>query len=111
MQAPDVVNMPDGGGAVSQFLDSFLRGNRDDQPRKQEGSILRALNLMNNAYVESRLQYTGSTPSQLIVQHLNLSNSDLINTLYLAILSRNPSQAEMTAATAKLTGASNRSQA
>ena len=36
MQAPDVVNMPDGGGAVSQFLDSFLRGNRDDAPRKGE---------------------------------------------------------------------------
>src|ERR1017187_3901218 len=25
MQAPDVVNVPDGGGGVSQFLDTFLR--------------------------------------------------------------------------------------
>ena len=51
---------------MSPFLDTFLRGNRDDQPRKQDGSILQALNLMNNAFVESRLQYTGSTASQLI---------------------------------------------
>ena len=60
MQAPDVVNMPDNGGAVSQFLDNFLRGNRDDQPRKEEGSILQALGLMNDNFVESRIHATGS---------------------------------------------------
>jgi len=60
MQAPDVVNMPDGGGAVSQFLDTFLRGNRDDQPRKSEGSILQALGLMNDNFVESRIHATGT---------------------------------------------------
>jgi hypothetical protein len=109
MQLPDVVNAPQGG--VSTFLDSFLRGNRDDQPRKQDGSILQALNLMNNSYVESRIQYTGSTASQLIAQHLTLDNADLINTLYLTILSRYPTSAETTTAMAKLTGASNHSQA
>ena len=60
MQAPDVVNMPDGGGAVSQFLDVFLRGNRDDQPRKSEGSILQALGLMNDNFIQSRIHATGT---------------------------------------------------
>ena len=60
MQLPDVVNMPD-GDISANFLDSFLRGNRDDQPRKQDGSILQALNLMNNAFVEARSHSTGST--------------------------------------------------
>ena len=44
MQLPEPLNMPDGGnGAVNNFLNSFLRGNRDDQPRKGDGSILQAL--------------------------------------------------------------------
>jgi hypothetical protein len=109
MQLPDVTNAPN--GTISTFLDTFLRGNRDDQPRKQDGSILQALNLMNNALVEARLQYTGTAPSQLIAQHLNLSNSDLVNTLWLAILSRYPSSDESTKAIAELSGASNRNQA
>jgi hypothetical protein len=109
MQLPDTVNMPP-GDVGSNFLDNFLRGNRDDQPRKQDGSILQALNLMNNAYVEARLQTTGATPSQLIVQNLGKSNTDLVNTLYLNILSRLPSSDEMAKAQAAL-GAGNRTQA
>jgi hypothetical protein len=53
MQLPDTAGAP--GGTVAAFLDSFLRGNRDDVPRKGEGSVLQALNLMNDAMVESRL--------------------------------------------------------
>ncbi|HEY2013272.1 MAG TPA: DUF1553 domain-containing protein, partial [Bryobacteraceae bacterium] len=100
MQLPDVVNMPDGGGSISQFLDSFFRGNRDDQPRRQDGSILQALNLMNNPYVGNRSHATGSTLSQLIVQNLPKSNTDLINTLFLSILSRYPTSDEMAKALA-----------
>ena len=70
MQAPDVVNMPDGGGAVSQFLDTFLRGNRDDQPRKGEGSILQALGLMNDNFVESRIHATGTGATASFLQNL-----------------------------------------
>jgi len=95
MQLPDVVNQPDGGGSISQMLDSFFRGNRDDQPRKQDGSILQALNLMNNAYVVNRSHTTGSTVSQLLAQNLNKSNQDLITTLFLTILSRYPTSDEM----------------
>jgi len=106
-----VVNAPTSDSNASALLDSFLRGNRDDQPRKPDGSILQALNLMNNPFVEARIQYTGSTPSQLIATNLTLGNTALINTLYLAILSRYPTSDETTKSTTALTSASNRSQA
>jgi hypothetical protein len=103
MQAPDVVNMPDGGGA-SQFLDVFLRGNRDDQPRKTEGSILQTLGLMNDAFVENRIHATGTgaTASFLAKQLATYSPGALINNLFLNILSRVPTADEKAAALAQL---------
>jgi hypothetical protein len=109
MQLPDTVNMP-GGDVGTNFLDSFLRGNRDDQPRKQDGSILQALNLMNNAFVEARLQTTGVNAAPLITKSLNRGNTDLVNNVYLNILSRYPSSDEMSKALTALTAA-NRQQA
>ena len=103
MQAPDVVNMPDGGGAVSQFLDVFLRGNRDDQPRKSEGSILQALGLMNDNFIQSRIHATGSgATASFLMKLLPLTDEQLINTLYIDVLSRYPTQDEMTLAGAQL---------
>jgi hypothetical protein len=103
MQAPEVVNMPDGGGAVSQFLDTFLRGNRDDQPRKTEGSILQALGLMNDNFIQSRIHATGTGATASFLENL-LTDSDtaLVNTLFMDVLSRNPTVAEMALATAEL---------
>ena len=96
MQAPDVVNTPDGGGAVSQFLDVFLRGNRDDQPRKKEGSILQALDMMNDNFIQSRIHATGSAQTASFLQNLlSLSDGQLINTLYMDVLSRMPTAAEV----------------
>jgi hypothetical protein len=94
MQLPDVVNAPSDGN-ISPMLDSFLRGNRDNQARAQDGSILQALNLMNNNFVIQRSHQTGTNASQLIQQNAGKSNTDLINTLYLTILSRYPTQDEM----------------
>ncbi|HLK68189.1 MAG TPA: DUF1549 domain-containing protein [Bryobacteraceae bacterium] len=104
MQFPDTVGGPDGN--TNAFLDSFLRGNRDDQPRKQDGSILQALNLMNNSIVETRIKGTGSTASQLIVQNLSKNNTDLVNILFLNILSRYPTSDEMSKSLAYLPTAS-----
>jgi len=103
MQAPDVVNMPDGGGAVSQFLDTFLRGNRDDQPRKSEGSILQALGLMNDSFVENRIHATGSgATASYLTKLLPLSDDALIETLFMDVLSRKPTGDEVTAAHTEL---------
>jgi len=109
MQLPEVAINTNNGNA-NTVLNNFLRGNRDDQPRKQDGSILQALTLMNNQFVEARLATTGTSASPLIKNNLTLANSDLINTLYLNILSRLPSSDEMTKAQAALGGA-NRTQA
>ncbi|HWE51674.1 MAG TPA: DUF1549 domain-containing protein [Bryobacteraceae bacterium] len=106
MQTPDVVNVPDGGGAVSQFLDVFLRGNRDDQPRKHEGSILQALDLMNDNFVQSRIHATGTGAATSFLQKQLTANAGndtaLINSLFMNVLSRNPTPAELALATAQL---------
>lgn len=105
MQNPDVVgpfSSDPNSGAANSLLDALLRGNRDDQPRRQDGSILQALNQMNG-FVESRLATTGSTPSQLVLSVMNLGNTDAVNALFLAILSRYPSTDEMNKSIAYLT--------
>jgi len=105
MQLPDTINVPDDGNTRT-LLDTFLRGNRDDQPRRSDGSILQALNLMNGPIVESRLAYTGAAAAPLIAQNLTQSNQNLINTLFLTILSRYPTTDEMNKAMASLPAAS-----
>ena len=101
MQLPDTVGVPDDGNTRT-MLDTFLRGNRDDQPRRSDGSILQALNLMDGPVVESRLAYTGTAAAPLITQNLNLDNQSLVNTLFLNILSRYPSNDELNTAMSKL---------
>jgi hypothetical protein len=99
LQLPDVKTEPDGGGAVSQFLDSFLRGDRDLTPRKSEGSILQALNLMNDNFIESRIHSTGSNiKGSNLVAAMSQPDPQLVNTLYLTVLSRYPTQDERTKA-------------
>ena len=104
MQLPDVLNTTD--GTTDAFLNSFIRGNRDDQPRKPDGSILQALNLMNSSLIETKLAATGANSSPLITQAAALGNTDAVNRLYLTILSRYPSKDEMATASASLPAAS-----
>ena len=105
MQAPDVVNMPDGGGASSQFIDVFLRGNRDDAARKSEGSGLQALALMNDGFINNRIHATGTGAAANFLAQLlaNYSDDPLVNQLYLRVLSRTPSDSEKKTALAGLT--------
>jgi hypothetical protein len=93
MQLPDTVNMP--GGTMNAFLDSFFRGNRDDQPRRTDGSILQTLGLMNDNFIMTRIDPGGNNANQLLAQNLRKPNDQLINALYLGVLSRYPSDDEM----------------
>ncbi len=97
MQFPEPLNTPNAGSEVTAFLDSFLRGNRDDQVRSGDGSIAQALNLMNDPFVMSRVKSTGPAGS-LLFSSMTLPDSQLVNQLFLTVLSRPPSQDEMTAA-------------
>jgi hypothetical protein len=90
MQLPDTVGLP--GGSVANFLNSFLRGNRDDADRKQEGSVLQALNLMNDSFIMSRTAASGASANRLLA--LDKSDEDLVNSLFLNVLSRYPTDAE-----------------
>jgi hypothetical protein len=108
MQFPEPLNTPSAGNPVTSFLDAFLRGNRDDEERSGEGSISQALNLMNDNFIMSRVKSNGPASSLLVV-NLSQTNTQLVNTLFLTVLSRNPTSAEMTQAVNQLqTG--NRSQ-
>jgi hypothetical protein len=104
MQLPELRGLPDGNaGRATQFLDSFLRGNRDDEDRRTDGSPIQALNLMNDAFVVSRIRATGSGENASLLQRsLAGTNEQLISNLFLVVLSRYPNDTEKSAATAAL---------
>ena len=109
MQLPEPLGTPDGGnGPVARFLDSFLRGNRDTDPRRPDGSITQTLNLMSDPLVMTRTRAT--TANSLLAKNINAisDNTSLVRTLYLTILSRYPSADEVTAALAVVANASTR---
>jgi hypothetical protein len=109
MQFPEPLNTPSAGNAVTPLLDAFLRGNRDDEVRSDDGSISQALDLMNDNFVMSRIKYNGPATS-LLVKNLGLPNDQLAAKLFMAVLSRPPSSTELSAAVSMLsTGTRNQS--
>jgi hypothetical protein len=110
MLFPEPVGVPDGAtGPVTSFLDAFLRGNRDDQPRSGDGSISQALDLMDDNLVMSRVQFAKAPQNSLLQKVANLSNQQVVSTLFMTVLSRNPTDAEMSTALSNLNDG-NRSQ-
>jgi hypothetical protein len=108
MQFPEPAGsfaMPLNDTVARNFLDAFMRGNRDDQPRKRDGSILQALSLMNSPFIESHLQVDGAVPNQTIAGAWQKGDKEVIQTLFLATLSRYPSTDEMNKAAAVLASA------
>lgn len=90
------------GGAYAPLLNNFGRGNRDDQPRTSEGSITQTLELMNDPLITARLKATadGSTLKKLLAS--TKEPGGIADALYLAFLSRYPTEAERAAAVAYL---------
>jgi hypothetical protein len=93
------------------FLQAFLPGDRDLNPRRPDGAIQQALVLMNDGSVMNKLNSTGSGSTQsLMSQALAISsNSTMIDMLYMNILSRHPTAAEVQTGLSLL-GAGTRSQ-
>jgi hypothetical protein len=95
---PRAMMLPDTseGGGYRKLLNDFGRGNRDDDPRSNDGSIVQALALMNDPIVVSRIRSTagGSTVSKLKTS----DPATIAETLYLTTLSRYPTAAEKQAA-------------
>lgn len=108
MQLPQTRTLP--GGAMAQFLDSFLRGNRVDAERKAEGSIPQVLNLLNDSFVMDRTRsaLNGGLPTltrQLLDKYTANDNAGLVRELFLTLLSRPPSADESITANGLLGGA------
>jgi hypothetical protein len=111
MQLPEPLGTPDGNnGPVNNLLNAFLRGNRDDEVRRGDGSISQALGLMNDKFISSRISST--TPAgSLLVANIGLPNDQLVNKLFLTVLSRYPSAGELSQALQTLSSASTRNTA
>jgi hypothetical protein len=110
MQLPETQGTNNAGeprsqGAVAAFLNYFLRGNRDQIQRSGEATILQSLNMMNSSFVLSRIH--NGTKGSLVRQLLSdssLSDSQVIDELYLATLGRFPSGPEQNIALQAMQG-------
>ena len=90
-------------GRANALLASFNPGNRDDQPRNGDGAIQQALAMMNDAQIMTRTRASGAgANASLLARLLPLTNEDLVNSLYLTVLSRPPSDSERATALAAL---------
>ena len=91
MQLPEPVE-PASDAAVNNFMNTFLRGNRDTLERSQSGSIQQQLALMNDKFVISRVKVASSP--KLSGHRADAKDADAVEELYLTFLSRRPTDAE-----------------
>ena len=93
---------PTEGGAFAEFLDHFERGNRDDEPRSSDCSVLQALELLNDPVVSDRID--AANPASLVARLIRQSTdpATIAEGLYLNTLSRYPTAEEKAQAAAFL---------
>jgi hypothetical protein len=88
------------GGAAGTLMATFLRGNRDTQLRRQDGSILQSLTLLNDTYVRDRIRL--ATSPNLRTAAAIVNNTDMVKEVFLLYLGREPNPAELSKALATL---------
>ena len=99
MQLPDT-SLP--GGAVGSFLNTFLRGDRDENPRRGDLSSSQALSLMNDNFVITRVRNSTASGGRLAALLASTpDNTQLVQAIYLNVVSRNATPEELTAALQK----------
>jgi hypothetical protein len=95
MQLPDTI-LP--GGGVSTFLNAFLRGDRDENPRRGDLAATQALTLMNDNFVISRVRNSTAAAGRFgPLVSSGASNAQVVTTIYLNVLSRQPTAEELAA--------------
>jgi hypothetical protein len=94
MQFPDT-REPRSNLIANTFLNAFGRGDRDTSVRRSDGSLLQALNMMNNAFVDTRIgpNSPGSRVQALVNQ--NAPAITIIHELFVNTLSRRPTNDEI----------------
>ena len=95
VQLPDTTEGP---AAFRTFMNNFGRGNRDDQPRTADSSIVQALALMNDRIVTDRIK--ANVPTSTVATTLAASRDPgtIADTLYVTTLARYPNFSERSAA-------------
>ncbi|HLH16644.1 MAG TPA: DUF1553 domain-containing protein [Bryobacteraceae bacterium] len=101
-QLPDPTE-PRNDGTVQNFLNTFGRGDWWNNPRNSTSTIIQALFMMNDNSVNFRT-FTGKPNRVVWLLSQNLSDTDAINNMFLAALSRYPTAAEMQAINQDRTG-------
>ena len=99
MQLPDVQE-PGGGSVIGNFLNAFLRADRDGDARSNEFSVSQALLMLNDTTVTSRIKSTAAGSAVRNLIQANASPAQIVSSLYLSTLSRPPSAAELAAGVA-----------
>ena len=108
MQLPDT---SEPGGAVGTFLNTFLRGNRDDNPRRRDTSVAQALALMNDSFVVGRVGTSSRDGMLAGLLGSGMDNGQFVDALYLNVLSRHPTDEESVAAQQLLQSGNRRTRA
>ena len=101
MAIPD----PTEPGARTQFgplLTAFGRGDRDTTPRSRDGSIVEALEMLNDAVVTNRIKANNANTTVARVLAATKDPGTVVDELYIATLSRHPASAERDTAIAYL---------
>ena len=104
MQLPEP-GEPNNDGSTANFLNTFLRGNRDSQQRSSNLSILQRLALMNDPFVVNR---TKATAPNLAAMFKITDNGQVIEEIFLTFLGRRPTDAEVQAIVAAAAKATDR---
>ncbi len=109
MRFPDVQGFPVVNGrtreeaeAAASFLDAFFRGDREETLRSGDGSILQALQLMNNPLVVTRVSASASQGA--LANLMRQNDQTLVGLLYLDVLGRVASPEELSTGVAHLQG-------
>ncbi|MDX2043704.1 MAG: DUF1549 domain-containing protein [Acidobacteriota bacterium] len=100
---------PDPLAHVTVFLDSFLRGDNNASRRSDEVRINQALELFNNKFVLDRVK--AANADGIVAKSLSLTDEQLVNKFFYAVLSRLPSETEKSLALSNLKKGSRTEQA
>ncbi|HEV8435213.1 MAG TPA: DUF1549 domain-containing protein [Thermoanaerobaculia bacterium] len=93
MQLPDTIE-PGPKNQYGAILNEFGRGDRDQTARSNDSSISQALSLLNNTIVTTRVKRATANSTVSKVLASTTDPGSIVDQLYLATLSRYPTQTE-----------------
>jgi hypothetical protein len=104
VSVPKAMMLPDTneGGDYRVFLNTFGRGNRDDDPRSDDSTAVQALMLLNDPIVVSRVHNASAGSTVQTTLAATKDPGAITDTLYLTTLSRYPTEAERAEGIAQL---------